>query len=420
MSCGKVRQVVFAQLVLILALNCALAQPIPASATASPSAAQPGGLVQGTPKARVDFRIHNGIITIPVRINGSRVLRLLLDTGMAAPVVVLFHRETAVEAGLKTAGKVQLGGAGSEAPMPALLANDATLDVSGLRLTGQNVVIMDEGREGSPWRVDGIVGKSLFDRYVAEIDFERSTVAFFDPAEGHVEEGAASFPIELGNGFPVFEAAVRIREDGEAVPLRLLLDIGHRNALSLNVDASSGILPPEHTIDTIAGRGVQGEIPAVLGWVHGLSLAGFPLTGLPAAFLGAGANPGVSQATAAGNVGSLIWSRFRMVIDYRGNKVYLAPNSRFGKPFPFNQAGLVLEQDREYAYFVRHIVSVSPAAEAGLREGDKILAVNGRDPASLPYWDVLDLFAGVSGTLTLTVDRGGSRMKKQVVLRRLL
>ncbi len=257
----NLRHAAFVPFLFVVASAGALVQASPALRTATPFQTRSTSLVEGTPVASLDFRLQNGLISIPVRINGSRELRLYLDTGMSAPVVVLFHRETAAEIGLKETGKAGIGGAGGEARRPASLAAGATVEAGGLRLTGQTVITMDESRDGSPWPVDGIVGKSFFDRYVTEIDFEGSRLSFHDPARAKVGEGATSMPIDLVNGYPVFEAAVRIRREGEALPLRMVMDLGHRNALSLNQDAARGVLPPERTVETIGGRGTDRD-----GW----------------------------------------------------------------------------------------------------------------------------------------------------------
>ena len=90
--------------------------PAPHLLTGAPAATQVASqrpLVEGTAVARVDFSANSGLITVPVRVNGSqKELRMYLDTGMSAPVIVLFHKESIAELGLTSTQQVFLGGAG--------------------------------------------------------------------------------------------------------------------------------------------------------------------------------------------------------------------------------------------------------------------------------------------------------------------
>ena len=50
-------------------------------------------IVQNHPIVTVPFQTIGGLIVVPVRINGSRPLNMILDTGMSAPIIALFHLE---------------------------------------------------------------------------------------------------------------------------------------------------------------------------------------------------------------------------------------------------------------------------------------------------------------------------------------
>jgi hypothetical protein len=399
----KLAALAAACLVLFFSLFAALPSPSVETAAlqAPPQGAPQDALVRGSVAARLDFRVHSGLITIPVRVNGSKELRMYLDTGMAASVVVLFHKESIEELGLKAGPKIFVGGAGGESRKQATVAPGATVEAGPLRLDKQPLVVMDDAREGSDWPVDGIIGKSLFDRYLTEIDYDRSVVTFYEPAGAEIDPDAASIPIDLATDYPIIEGAV-VLENGAKVPLKLLVDIGHRNALSLNEDPDKGVLP------------------ARIGRVKALEFGPFTVADVPTAFLAPGTNPGISRATAAGNVGALVWSRFRVLFDYANKRMFLVPGSLSAKPVPFNMAGLVLEQGRDDVYFVRHVAEGSPAFEAGLQAGDRITAANGVELRKYPYPKVLDIFNAAGKKVKLTVERNGTVLKKTVKLRRLI
>lgn len=68
---------------------------------------------------------------------------------------------------------------------------------------------------------------------------------------------ALPIPINLEIGIPIIETKVSI--DGQANKFaRLVVDLGHRNALILNLDGEKGIRAPANIIRSLAGRGIQG------------------------------------------------------------------------------------------------------------------------------------------------------------------
>jgi hypothetical protein len=66
---------------------------------------------------QIPFKIIGGLIIVPAKVNGSKELNMILDTGMSAPVVILFHSETGKELGLKYVGSVKVFGSDLQNPL---------------------------------------------------------------------------------------------------------------------------------------------------------------------------------------------------------------------------------------------------------------------------------------------------------------
>jgi C-terminal processing protease CtpA/Prc len=66
------------------------------------------------------------------------------------------------------------------------------------------------------------------------------------------------------------------------------------------------------------------------------------------------------------------------------------------------------------------VIDDSPAAEAGIALGDRILAVDGKTLDAGGPVDVSELFQSDGATLRLTVERGGTRSERLVRLRRMI
>jgi carboxyl-terminal processing protease len=66
---------------------------------------------------------------------------------------------------------------------------------------------------------------------------------------------------------------------------------------------------------------------------------------------------------------------------------------------------------------VAQVAANSPGAAAGLREGDVILAIDGRSATDLSYDDVFDLLRGAPGTrINFDVLRGAEKRHPVIVL----
>jgi membrane-associated protease RseP (regulator of RpoE activity) len=134
-------------------------------------------------------------------------------------------------------------------------------------------------------------------------------------------------------------------------------------------------------ISAFTGWGVGGPIPADVVRANRLSLGGFDIaqvvTRMPTL------KSGVFASTiSSGSIGSGVLKRFRATFDYRGKRLYLAPNASFATADPHDRSGLWLSK-RALAFEVMSIVAGGPAADAGIEVGDIVTAIDGRSVADL-------------------------------------
>ena len=111
----------------------------------------------------------------------------------------------------------------------------------------------------------------------------------------------------------------------------------------------------------------------------------------------------------AGNIGNRILERFRVTLDYSGRHVWLEPGARYRTRDSFSRTGLMLGWTPDHIEAVS-VLPGSPAAKAGLREGDRVVAVDGRRMAE---WDPTALDAlfegGAEGRKVVVVVNRGDR-----------
>jgi carboxyl-terminal processing protease len=81
----------------------------------------------------------------------------------------------------------------------------------------------------------------------------------------------------------------------------------------------------------------------------------------------------------------------------------------------FSGIGVTVRPERGGALTIESVIRGTPAARAGLRRGDRIVAVNGRSLTGRPSSESIALIKGRPGTkVTLTISRDGRRTTKAV------
>jgi hypothetical protein len=146
----------------------------------------------GRRESTFGFDWHNGMIFIPVCLNGSRPLSFVLDSGSARTIV---DRALATSLGLKASGSGSLQGAGA-GRVPIEFIHDVSIALPGVESTGHELSAADlQPLEASLGvRVDGIIGYELLSRFVVTVDYEAKTLTLNLPGSFHASNAGASNP----------------------------------------------------------------------------------------------------------------------------------------------------------------------------------------------------------------------------------
>src|SRR5690606_3358853 len=76
-----------------------------------------------------------------------------------------------------------------------------------------------------------------------------------------------------------------------------------------------------------------------------------------------------------GLIGNQILKRFNLIVNYQRREIHLKPNSLYREPFEYSYSGMELYYV-DGNIVVGSIVEGSPAAVAGLEEGDIVVAID--------------------------------------------
>ena len=369
------------------------------------------------PVARVPFEMNGNSIYLQARVNGSEPRWFVLDTGAG---VTVLNATTAESLGLKAGRAGTLRGAGGVVQSTGITG--LTLDVGGAVLKDVSVTSIPLAQlENAAGRaIDGILGVDFFRRYVIEIDYEARQITAHEPsAYGYAGRGE-TLPLTFRDNHPHMRAQVKfpgrpplegdfVIDAGSSMQLTMLPAFTDKNRLRDSVPVAF----------TAYAHGVGGDFALPVARAESLRIGGFtverPVTAFPTA--GTFGAEGI-----AGNIGTAILRRFKVVFDYSRKRVHLEPSKNFSDPFEFDMSGLGLASEGpSFSVFkVARVLPGTPAAEAGLRQGDEILSFGGRPVNGTRLSDLREQLRRPDRTVSLRVRRGAEELDVIIRTRRLV
>ena len=358
-----------------------------------------------------------------VRVGGGPPRRFLVDTGAGMTVL---SRELAAELGLAGGDSLEILGLGGGTMARAMLLPPLTLGT--LRLSGVRGLVVDlaDLRQGLGGELDGVLGFSSLARYAVTFDFARGQLELAENATARVPAaGGTRVPFTMVGG----QVIVPVRVDGGAAAAFMVDSGAWRTFLPAEVGAALTV-PPDRRLPGIPSSGADGR-PMAAEAVRIRSLAigdvevARPIVLVPAKVDSGGNDAWTMVTRARGVLGADILRRFRVVIDFPRQEMILEPAAAGGATVEspgedsFSGPGVVLEAGA--AVVVRRVVAGSPAAKAGIKAGDRVLAIDGATTAGVRAELLRQRLAGPAGSaVRLTVRRGGGREKEHALVRALL
>lgn len=369
-------------------------------------------------RASIPCQVASNQVTIDCVVNETPDVRLVLDSGMPVPGLLLFTSPHVDEAGLTISdGTVMVGGAGdANAVATARIASAARVAMGELTMRSVPVLLMERPK-GFPKNVDGIVGGALFFRFAVRIDMSASTLDVIEPTEFTPPDDASVLPVRRAGGFMFVRAALTI-DDRDPVDAELVVDLGANQALSIYAHNAAGIAVPARSIESVVGRGLLSPIRGRIGRVRSVRLGDFTVDGVVASFLNPEhAHAGDSNDT-DGNLGAGLLKRFVVTFDHAANRIVLERGTAFDEPFEYDMSGLAFDLAYGGERAVIAVVDGSPASRAGIEIGDVVVAIDGTPIGDFTEQVWRDKLRVDGAHVTLRVRRGDTTRDVELVLER--
>jgi hypothetical protein len=254
-------------------------------------------------------------------------------------------------------------------------------------------------------QVDGIIGYSLLSRYIVKIDYDSLKLDFWSRGTLRYPRGGYLLKPILST-LPVNYARVK---DGKTLTARFLHDIGAGVCLMLSKDFAedSSVLGKKRKLWAKEGEGVGGKIDMHLTVVKELKLGPYRFRNVPTYVFDDVYNV-TSYPYLGGLIGNDILRRFNTIINYEKRDIYLIPNSHYRDPFDYSYSGIEL-------YFVNGSVEIgdvatgSPAEQAGIQEGDIVVAINNNFSQNLNQYKIS--LQAANEKIRIIVRRNGELMQ---------
>jgi predicted aspartyl protease len=328
---------------------------------------------------------------VAVTINGRGPYRFILDTGAHGSVV---SKSLADELGLPVSGESELRSPAGGSGVVAKVVTIDRLAIGGASASGVVAASMDfASMFPSPEAPRGILSPSVFPGVLLTLDYPKQEVVV-QRGELPAPDGSEVFEDVSEDGLPMIPLTVAGRSVKAHVDTGSPGGISLPKAMAADLPLASPLVEKHRarTVDkefVIMGAPLKGELKLGRYTLENPDLA---FTDLPVA-----------------NVGSDFLRRYAVTLDVRNHRVRLEEGATAPPPSPApRRYGVRMIPSSSGGLEVAGTDPGSPAEKAGLRAGDRIVSVNGKETKALDPAGVAALMR--VSPVTLVIEREGKQL----------
>ncbi|MGB5783380.1 MAG: retropepsin-like aspartic protease, partial [Eudoraea sp.] len=155
-------------------------------------------LPNGKKFEKVNFKLINNLIIVPIEVNGA-MLSFILDSGVSKPILFNVSGQDSIQ--LRNVSEITISGLGGGEPIKGLSSKDNFFKLEEIRNFKQLLyVVLDKEMNFSPSLgipIHGIIGYDLFRDFVVEINYSSEYIKFHDPKFYSEKENTKSQTLPL-------------------------------------------------------------------------------------------------------------------------------------------------------------------------------------------------------------------------------
>lgn len=376
-------------------------------------------------KVVVPFEYHNNFIVINVNVQGLP-LKFIVDTG--AEHSILLKKEISDILGIQYDRRVRIMGADLTTQIFAYISHRLELKLENTVSVKTDLLILEEDfielDKLVGVNIFGILGSNVLKNFIVEFNYQQLKM-ILHPIEAYSGPGRRfeSMPMYIQKGKPYIDTRLVTADKKESMA-RLLLDTGASLSVLYYSTDKNNIKIPDKFVTGNLGIGLGGNLRGFVGKIQTLGFGPYAFNDLLANYQKLEESDSfMINQTRDGIIGNVLLSRFNLVLDYRNEILYYKPNKLFRKRIKYDRSGLILINTGLHLdeISVLDVLSGSPAGEAGMQPGDRILTIGGINVRIYTFDKFTNkLTARVGKKIRLKIQRGDEKMKIEFLLRDLL
>lgn len=220
-------------------------------------------------------------------------------------------------------------------------------------------------------KIDGIIGYAFFSRFIVQVNFDTTRIRIFAP--GKMEYGNKGTLLRPSFNSLIMQRAIVRDHRKVGFPFYMDTGAGLCILLSRRLQDDSMVISPKRRPVITQAEGLGGKKLMELTVVKQVKIGPYKFRNVPAYLYDDEQNITAYPFT-GGLIGNDLMRRFNITFNYGEREVYIEPNTHYYDEFDYAYTGLSL-YDINDGIFIEDIVEKSPAAKAGLRVNDEIIAI---------------------------------------------
>ena len=350
-----------------------------------------------------------GQLLILAQFNDTR-LWCGLDSGFSALIAI--DETHAQRAGLRKAPGIPTPD--GRPPSPGDSSSTAMLNVGGVSFGEQSVILRRLPAEAP--EMECVMGIGVLKRFAVELDYALARVRLHDRTAYRQPDGAQRIPLifRTNPNVPFVQIDLTFM-DGTRQQAQVLADTGTSYFTAIFLPPFlQAIRPriPKTALPAIKNDSMRPTLKLEAARLPGISVGPFTVREPVVALVEAGVGGGNDDGT----LGVGFFERFSVTFDFAGRAMYLLPNKRISERQPFDASGIVFRKNAT-SYEVDFVLPDSPGSRVDVREGDRLLQLDGRPVDRLTLLELRDLMSHPGETRELRLARGNQILNVSLPLR---
>jgi hypothetical protein len=229
-------------------------------------------LPENIQEATFNYSTYNNLIVLPVTINGSIKVNLILDTGCRN--LLLFGKKFEKLFETLPNHPVTFSGLGERPPLTGKLSLDNEVAIHSLLGKKIPIVILpNKNFFMSRPNIDGIIGYDIFIRFEVELNALKKQIKFRPADQARTPNDYTIVPLTIEDTRPLIQSKIFL-SDRDGTDYEVMIDTGSVLGLLLRSrDEAFFDEQPQHVL----GRGLNGNVRGIVKWARKLILETFEI-----------------------------------------------------------------------------------------------------------------------------------------------